>query len=225
MGGHGREAINNSLVYTGRAATLRNAGHPGGDGKEQRKVRLPDFYVLFYGCSHFRRGKTHKQCPDKLSLLQNPQIFHTGDIQVEVCRRFLTENQLKTHTVSPPKPPNSHRQPLNPALFDQIHTVSWACAPARCSLLWRRLTADLKAPHSALYIVPVTPQYTLSKEGLATELYASITNLQRPSCEVAAVLNFKFPSLKKKKKKKNHISSAAQKLASPKELLSGSSAG
>lgn len=32
MGGHGREAINNSLVYTGRAATLRNAGHPGGDG-------------------------------------------------------------------------------------------------------------------------------------------------------------------------------------------------
>lgn len=32
MGGHGREAINNSLVYTGRAVTLRNAGHPGGDG-------------------------------------------------------------------------------------------------------------------------------------------------------------------------------------------------
>lgn len=80
MGGHGREAINNSLVYTGRAATLRNAGHPGGDGKEKRKVRLPDFYVLFYGCSHFRRGKTHTLCLDKLSLLQNPQIFHTGDI-------------------------------------------------------------------------------------------------------------------------------------------------
>lgn len=111
MGGHGREAINNSLVYTGRAATLRNAGHPGGDGKEKRKVRLPDFYVLFHGCSHFRRGKTHKQCPDKLSLLQNPQIFHTGDIQVEVCRRFLTENQLKTHTVPPPKT----TRPLSPS--------------------------------------------------------------------------------------------------------------
>lgn len=40
-GGHGREAINNSLVYTGRAATLRNTGHSGGDegGGKKKKER------------------------------------------------------------------------------------------------------------------------------------------------------------------------------------------
>lgn len=41
-GGHGRETINNSLVYTGGAATLRNKGHPWrgrGGGKKIEKER------------------------------------------------------------------------------------------------------------------------------------------------------------------------------------------
>lgn len=124
-------------------------------------------------------------------------------IKVKVCRRFLTENQLKTYTVSPktakPLSPSTLLPPptfKSSAFWSNPYRLLSLCA-ARRSLLWCRLTADLKAAYSALYIVPVTPQYTLSKEGLATELYASITNLQRPSCEVAAVLNFKFPSLKK----------------------------
>lgn len=130
-----------------------------------------------------------------------------------------------------PFPPKT-TQPLSPstlvppptfkssAFWSNPYCLLSLCA-ARCSLLWRRLTADLKAPHSALYIVPVTPQYTLSKEGLATELYASITNLQRPSCEVAAVLNFKFPSLKKRKKKKIIFQVLLKSLPLPKNFCQG----
>lgn len=49
-----------------------------------------------------------------------------------------------------------------------------------------------KAPFSAPYIVSVKPQYTVSKEGLTKKPYGPITTLQRPSCEVTAVLNFRF---------------------------------
>lgn len=45
-----REAINNSLVYSGWAATLCNTGHPGGDergGKKEKKCAVTLFVRAF----------------------------------------------------------------------------------------------------------------------------------------------------------------------------------
>lgn len=168
----------------------------------------------------FLGRKTDKQCSDNLFWLQSPRVFpHRGrstewkyvggDREWDLRLIQFTEKKKKKTLPTTP----SLLSTFKSTAFDQIHTVSWDCA--RRSLLWRPLTADLKAAllcplYCARHATVHTFKGRARNRTVCIHHKSTKAKLGSSGCSKFVIFP---PSLKKETKKKNnpHISSTSQK--------------